>query len=222
MNSKSIVTSCHAIFTIHVLLLVILVCLFGRHQVTYTPISYRPTTFPIGNSFLEFNLVDCALWQPGFALEDNSAESSSWSEPAVVRILEPTVEIEPLEGKDLYISYVVEICNKYYNMVDPYIVVALIDAETGGTYDPNLESSCNAVGLMQVIPKYHAKRAEKYGLYDIWDPYTNIIAGVDFLNDLYEDTGNWSDALYGYNHSRSYVNYVLAKAESFRKDGILG
>lgn len=147
--------------------------------------------------------------------------------PVVRNIEEPTIEVtleqtvEPLTGKDLYISYIKEIIDEYYSVVDPYIVLAVMETESN--YQPNVKSSAGAVGLMQVIPKYHQWRIEKYGLVDIWDPYANILCGIDLLNELYFTyNGDWSKALFGYNHSTKYVNYILFKANELRGGNYFG
>lgn len=127
---------------------------------------------------------------------------------------------EPLYGPDLYRFYISQIHEQYYPDVDPYIVLAVLEIESN--YKPDLTSSAGAIGLMQWIPKWHAYRMVKFHLNDMWDPYTNIIVGMDYLNDLYLSTESWRESLYGYNHSIAYVNAVLSKAESLREGGYFG
>lgn len=124
---------------------------------------------------------------------------------------------ESLYGPDLYRFYIFQIHEQYYPDVDPYVALAVLEIESN--YKPNLTSSAGAVGLMQWIPKWHAYRMAKFHLSDMWDPYTNIIVGMDYLNDLYLSTGSWREALYGYNHSTSYVDAVLEKANELRRVG---
>lgn len=169
-----------------------------------------------------------AVGEPLIVEEIPSAEPT----PIQSTIPEPYLEYEPveseepiepeeqLEGPELYRSYISQIHEQYYPDVDPYIALAVMEIESD--YQPDVESVCGAVGLMQVIPKYHASRAAKYGLEDIWDPYTNIIAGMDLLNELYHNTGSWAEALFGYNRSRVYVNVVLARAETLKECGYFG
>lgn len=132
----------------------------------------------------------------------------------------PVLVAERLYGKELYIFYIAQIVEQYYPDVDPYIALAVLEAESD--YNPKTYSSAGAVGLMQVIPKYHAWRVEKYGLNDLWDPYTNIICGMDFLNESYLKYGDWFTTLLRYNNSTIYVKYVLNKADILRKDGYFG
>lgn len=127
---------------------------------------------------------------------------------------------QPLFGDELYRFYIAQICEQHYPDVDPYIALSVLEIESN--YHPNVKSRSGAVGLMQVIPKYHAWRAEKHHLVDIWDPYTNIIIGIDLLNDLYNRYGDWSRALLGYNNSVKYVNAVLRRADALRGCGYFG
>lgn len=126
---------------------------------------------------------------------------------------EPTAP--PLTGDELYKSYVDEIAAAYFPVMDTSIVKALIYTES--RYQPNVQSSAGAVGLTQVMPCYHAWRMEKYGKTDIWDPYTNILVGMDLLNEFYQQYGDWYSALYYYSGcSSTYPNLVLTQAESYR------
>lgn len=125
--------------------------------------------------------------------------------------------VEAYEGKELYIYFIGDIQQTYFPGLDPFIVQAVLETESN--YIPTVQSSCGAVGLMQVIPKWHAWRMDKYGLTDIWDPYTNILVGMDFLNESLERYGNYYQALLAYNNSSSYANYVLNRAEQLRQGG---
>lgn len=133
---------------------------------------------------------------------------------------ENSITIEPLYGEELYRFYISQICEQYLPDVDPYITLAVLETES--QYRVDLVSSAGAVGLMQWIPKYHAWRMEKYNLNDMWDPYTNIIVGMDLLNDFYQSSGSWSNALYEYNHSTDYVNLILSKADLLREGECFG
>lgn len=121
---------------------------------------------------------------------------------------------KPLEGKDLYLSTVDYISETYYPELDTAIVQAVMETESN--YDPNVGNPSGAIGLMQIIPKWHRHRAEKYGLHDLWDPYTNILVGMDLLNESYQKYGDYRQALYVYNHSWSYVDHVMRLADRIR------
>lgn len=121
---------------------------------------------------------------------------------------------KPLEGKDLYLSTIDYISEMYYPELDIAIVQAVMEIESN--YDPNAGNPSGAIGLMQIIPKWHRHRAEKYGLHDLWDPYTNVLVGMDLLNESYQKYGDYRQALYVYNHSWSYVDHVMCLADRIR------
>lgn len=127
---------------------------------------------------------------------------------------------DPLYGEELYIFYIGQIVEQYYPEMDPYIALSVLETESN--YLPNLTSSAGAIGLMQVIPKYHFWRIERYGLNDLWDPYTNIICGIDFLDELYRTYGSWERGLLGYNNRPSYVKHVIRNADILRGGNYFG
>lgn len=122
-----------------------------------------------------------------------------------------------LTGKDLYISYIQKAHDLYFPNLDVAIVQAVMKCESN--YIPTVGSSAGAVGLMQVLPKYHAWRMSKYGLSDIWDPWTNIVVGMDFMNESYQKYGNYYGVLKAYNNSDAYVRHVLSVADQIRYGG---
>lgn len=86
--------------------------------------------------------------------------------------------------KQWYIDLIDEVCESY-NFIDdlPYLVQAIMEVESN--YDPTVVSSANCVGLMQISKYWQADRIAKLRVTDIFDPYSNILVGVDFLEDLY-------------------------------------
>lgn len=62
--------------------------------------------------------------------------------------------------------------------VDPTIVRAVIQVESA--YQPKARSRKGAVGLMQVMPA----TGRQYGIRNLWDPTSNIRAGVTHLRTL--------------------------------------
>jgi cell wall-associated NlpC family hydrolase len=67
--------------------------------------------------------------------------------------------------------------------VPPDVIAAIMDIESDG--NPKAHSPQDAVGLMQVVPRYHQKRADKYGG-DLWDPSINVLTGTDFLRENFD------------------------------------
>lgn len=86
--------------------------------------------------------------------------------------------------KEWYIYLIKDICNDYNFYPDlPYLVQAIMEVESN--YKPDLVSSQSCVGLMQISTFWQADRMSKLKVTDIYDPYSNILVGVDLLQDLY-------------------------------------
>lgn len=79
-----------------------------------------------------------------------------------------------------YVEYATEIGEQYN--IAPELIIAIIETESSGR--PGIISEDNAVGLMQIIPNYHTERMERLGVTNIYDPYSNILVGVDYLSEL--------------------------------------
>lgn len=118
-------------------------------------------------------------------------------DPEVVKVIKerneddamPYILIEepkPYKGsmKDIYIDLINEICENYWFVDDlPYLVQAIMEVESN--YKPDVISSKDCVGLMQISRYWQADRIAKLRVTDIFDPYSNILVGVDLLEDLY-------------------------------------
>jgi len=72
--------------------------------------------------------------------------------------------------------------------VPAQVIAAIMQVESGGN-NPTGANVAGAVGLMQVLPQYHAARAEKYG-YNVNDPQGNIVAGADYLKENFDKAKN--------------------------------
>ena len=88
--------------------------------------------------------------------------------------------------KEEYVAYATEIGERYN--IAPELIIAIIERESSGRW--GVISEAGAVGLMQVVPECHPERMERLGVTNIFDPYSNILVGVDYLSYLanrYED-----------------------------------
>lgn len=86
-----------------------------------------------------------------------------------------------LTGDELINAYISDVCDDYD--VDPLLVQSVIAKES--SYDPTaIGDGGRSIGLMQIQPRWHSKRAASLGVDDISDPYGNILVGVDYLDDL--------------------------------------
>lgn len=91
------------------------------------------------------------------------------------------------------------------------LILALIERETGyRNVNPN---GCGSTGYMQIIPKWHEERMEKFGVTDLLDPKGNITVGIDYLSELFEKYHEVNLVLMAYNMGES-------GAKKLWKDGI--
>jgi soluble lytic murein transglycosylase-like protein len=155
------------------------------------------------------------------------------TEPVVEETEPPAVETEPATeppteetqpevalydvplSEDLQI-YIIDLCEQ--NGIDPAIVIAMAWMES--TYNPeNVGDSGASIGLLQVQPRWHSARMEKLGCTDLFDPYQNVLIGVDYLVENIERYGDVAKALVAYNSGSysgtitNYANAILEKAE---------
>lgn len=85
-------------------------------------------------------------------------------------------------NKDDWSEYAETLCDKWG--ICPEFVEAIIEKESG--WDKDAENG-NCVGLMQVNPRYHSERMARLGVTDLKDPYDNILVGVDYLRELFQE-----------------------------------
>lgn len=123
---------------------------------------------------------------------------------------EPVVKTD----KDRINEYVSLICDGYSN-VTPELIQSVIMSES--SYDPNAKNG-DYVGLMQVGQRWHRERASNLGVEDLYDPYGNILVGVDYLDELIASTnGDCALALMIYNmgYKKAYQLYSSGHISSY-------
>ena len=125
----------------------------------------------------------------------------------------------PVPLSDDLQKYAEEQCREYE--IPASVVFAVMEAETGGTFDPELKGDMydgqyRSFGLMQVMASEHTDRCLRLNAYNLLDPRQNIRVGVDFLAELiaYYD-GDYRAALSFYNSDSTgqYAEMVLSRAE---------
>ena len=169
------------------------------------------------------------------ASADDYREAQLRARPVVVMELEePAAPEEPERTyydvpltEDLQ-DIIIDISEK--RGVDPALVLAVIEKESG--YNPDAAGDGGkSQGLMQIWRSAHESRMEKLGAVNLYDPYDNVIVGIDILAeklDKYEDT---EKALIAYNagdagakklyfskgvYSNAYSRAVMEIAENIR------
>lgn len=71
-----------------------------------------------------------------------------------------------------------------YNIC-PELLQAIIERESRNNPDA---SNGDCIGLMQVSEKWHTERMKRLGVTDLYDPYSNILVGTDYLAELWKET----------------------------------
>jgi soluble lytic murein transglycosylase len=92
--------------------------------------------------------------------------------------------------------------------LDPYVMAALINQES--TFDPDIRSSANAWGLMQIVPPTGRRLARTLGIRrfttaGLTNPQTNIRMGMLYFSQLVRQFGGTYYALASYNAGESRV-----------------
>lgn len=126
-------------------------------------------------------------------------------------------------------SYIWTLCGEF-GITDHYeLVYALIQTES--SFRPDLVSSTNDYGLMQINVVNHKTLSDLFAIDDFLDPYQNVHGGIYLLSRLLHKYDNVADALMAYNmgeggasklwrrgiHSSKYSEKVL----SFYKEYII-
>ncbi len=116
-------------------------------------------------------------------------------------VLVVNAEVAPVQPNDVirqkYGAYIDEIAEQYD--ICPELIEALIERESSGQADVVSKAGC--VGLMQISPEWHMYRMEKLGVSNLFDPYTNILVGTDYLHELFEEYEDMPMVLMSYNGS---------------------
>lgn len=88
-------------------------------------------------------------------------------------------------------------CLSYGYNIDYAFVMGLIQTES--TFNPNVVSSTNDHGLMQINKVNHGWLQEKLGITDLLDPYQNARSGIYILRNLFEKYEEPEKVLMAYN-----------------------
>ena len=102
------------------------------------------------------------------------------------------------------------------NRLDPLLIVAIIAIES--RFNPIAQSEMGAMGLMQIIPQYHADKFAAAGGGSVLDPRVNIQVGSRVLKEYIVRGGTETAGLQLYNGSaddasNNYANKVIAERQ---------
>jgi tape measure domain-containing protein len=93
--------------------------------------------------------------------------------------------------------------------VDAELLKAISNKETGGSYNPRIESPKGAVGLGQFMPA----TAKQFGLNDRTDPVASVYALAEMMSSLIKQQGSISLALAAYNGGGKGADYLARNPE---------
>lgn len=133
----------------------------------------------------------------------------------------------PYTGSEADFAGIVKDASTTYG-VDEDLIRSVIRQESG--FNPNAESYCGAMGLMQLMPE----TAADLGVKNPRDPRENIMGGVKYLKSLLDRFGgNITKALAAYNagpgaveqhggvppypETQNYVRSILGMYEDYKK-----
>ena len=104
--------------------------------------------------------------------------------------------------------------------VDPLLIIAVMAVES--RFNPIAQSDGGAIGLMQVIPRFHADKFDVALGKSVLDPRTNIQLGARVLKDYIRRGGTDVAGLQLYNGASAdagngYANKVLGERQRLRE-----
>lgn len=121
----------------------------------------------------------------------------------------------PLE----YEEYIQEAAERH--QINPYLICAVIRCESN--WDPEVESSAGAVGLMQLLPETAADLEQRglvdgsvFSASDLSDPQTNIEYGTAYLRYLVDRYHEVETVIAAYNAGLGNVDSWLENGENIR------
>lgn len=121
----------------------------------------------------------------------------------VILILAGLVIDVNAEDRENWCDYIEIICTDRH--ICPELVEAIIEKESG--WNPKAENG-GCVGLMQISGKWHRDRMSRLGVTDLTDPYDNILTGIDYLSELFEEYEDVGAVLMKWNGDSRLRNYL--------------
>jgi soluble lytic murein transglycosylase-like protein len=105
------------------------------------------------------------------------------------------------------------------NGLDPLLIIAVIGIES--RFNPIAQSDGGALGLMQIIPRYHGDKFDAAAGESVLDPRVNIQVGAAVLRDYIRRGGTEEAGLQLYNGSlddetSAYAHKVLAEKQRLK------
>ncbi|MCX2726001.1 M23 family metallopeptidase [Thermomicrobium sp. 4228-Ro] len=162
-----------------------------RYDAAY---GIRSFLAPVSRSAITYDLAYGIRKRPDDQLRQALLTAAAEKNPALNKLPSGAAEYGADIGGVLQWKPLLQEAERQFGV--PWQVLGAIMAiESGG--NAKARSPQGAVGLMQIMPNYHAGRAAKYGG-DLWDPKVNIFTAADLLSELYRRYGSWDKAAAAY------------------------
>jgi soluble lytic murein transglycosylase len=105
--------------------------------------------------------------------------------------------------------------------LDPYLIAALMAQES--TFDADIRSHANAIGLMQIVPSTGRRYARtlkipRFTVAKLTNPEINVRIGTAYFADLVNRFGGVHNALASYNAGPSPVSRWMAEKPGIARD----
>ena len=102
----------------------------------------------------------------------------------------------------------------------PEVLLAMMETES--SFNPAARSNYGALGLMQVVPRFHPKVVKAVGgVHRLDEPEANIEAGAAILAAYVESSGSLHKALHRYSGgARSYATRIIKRQREFENAAI--
>lgn len=133
-------------------------------------------------------------------------------------------KVEAAERQEELEEYIEAICEPRH--ICPELVEAMIERES--RWNPEAVNG-DCMGLMQISERWHRERMERLGVTDLFDPYDNILVGVDYMAELferYEDPGMVLMVYHGEKNAvekassgeiSDYADWILCRSEELER-----
>lgn len=127
-------------------------------------------------------------------------EPETTEKEAVLNVFDPVRDDIPMDAELQRLLY--KACGE--TGIRYELALALIWQETD--FRNVVGDGGESYGFMQVQPKYHGDRMSRLGVDDLNDPYSNFLAGCDYLAELIAKNNGLEWALHAYNGGPNYAN----------------
>lgn len=117
---------------------------------------------------------------------------------------------QPIDTAQDYATLIFENANNHN--VDPFLILSIMFVES--TFKDEAKSNANAIGLMQVIYKWHKEKVEKP--HHLYDPKINVQVGTQIIREYMDRSKTEKEALLRYNGSLGKSDKYAKKVQKYR------